>query len=290
MAATTLNPLAIPRSSAIADWLELATFVTGRRVMSPASGRGYLDQSGGPSDEDEVALAFATLHDRCNRGMALYPFRFTRLGIERRLDADPIIYQFLLLVAAVTDGTLSLDGRSNPATLLEKFTLHASLSLFGPSTKALRFGHPPEPDRPTDFADAVKWLATRLNARALPLSGATLRRSDGGVDVITWRDFQDGRQTGPVAAIQVTYEGNLRGKSLEIAGNELDRWMAISPPIPVLAAPIDGMDDLDLFDDLSGRVLFLDRWRLIHCVLQAAEEAAEEVRAWTTAFLADLSL
>jgi hypothetical protein len=281
MATPTLNPLSNPTSSAIADWLELVTFVADRRVMSPAKGREYLEQSGGPSDEDDVALAFGTLHERCRGSFALYPFRFSRLGLERIPDADPTVYQFLLLLASSMNGTVALADSSRASVLFERLASRAATTLFGPSSRAVRFGHPPEPERPAVFADAVRWLAAKLHARPLPLSGATLRRNDGGVDVVAWREFEDGRSGSPIAAVQVTYESDLRGKSLEIAGNELDRWMAIAKPVPVLAIPVDGMDDLDLFAELSARVLILDRWRLLRCLGGAEGPLVSELRSWT---------
>lgn len=284
-----MNPVLAPTSSAIADWLELATFVASRRVISPASGRRLLEQVGGASDEDEIALAFGELHDRCNRGITCYPFRFSRLGLERIPDVDPTSYQFLLIVQAISAGTIQPVGAS-PSLLFEKFVRHAVAGLFGDPSKAIRFGHPPEPERPPAFADAVRWLAGQLNVRPLPLSGATLRRNDGGIDVIVWLDHGDGRAGSPVAAVQATYQGDLRGKSLEIAGNELDRWMDMGKPVPILATPVDGMDDLDLFDELSSRVLVLDRWRLLRMVESKEQAVAADVADWTQAQLMELSL
>jgi len=258
--------------------------------MSPAKGREYLEQAGGPSDEDDVALAFGTLHERCRRGFALYPFRFSRLGLERIPEADPTVYQFLLLLASSMNGTVAFADSSGASVLFERLTQHAATTLFGPSSRAVRFGHPPEPGRPTAFADAVRWLAVKLHTRSLPLSGATLRRNDGGVDVVAWREFEDGRAGAPIAAIQVTFESDLRGKSLEIASNELDRWMAIAKPVAVLAVPVDGMDDLDLFAELSARVLTLDRWRLLQCLDGPEDVPLHGLRPWTEDVIAQLEV
>jgi hypothetical protein len=101
-----------------------------------------------------------------------------------------------------------------------------------------------------------------MNVRCLPLSGATFRRADGGVDVVAWRAYADGRP-GQTAVIQVTYESDLRAKSLEAAGNDLDRWVAVARPLPVLASPFDGGADPDLFLEVNQRVLVLDRWRIL---------------------------
>jgi hypothetical protein len=290
MAIPTLNPLSIPTSSAIADWLELVTFVAERRVMSPAKGREFLEESGSPGNEDDVALAFSTLHERCSRNLGLYPFTFSRLGLERACDVDPTVYQFLLLLASAMNGTVAFDDLATPSVLFERLARIATMTLFGPSSRAVRFGHPPEPERPTSFADAVRWLADKLHARPLPLSGATLRRNDGGVDVVAWREFEDGRSGTVVAAVQVTFESDLRGKSLEIAGNELDRWMAIARPVPVLAVPVDGTDDVDLFAELSARVLTLDRWRLLHCLEGLGGAPVDEWRPWTRTLMAQLEI
>lgn len=281
-----LNPLSDSASTVIADWLELVVLSSQRRRLSPGKAHDILTGSGSAVDEVDVALAFGTLNERCRRGLLGYPFRFTRLGLERA-EIDPTLYGFTVLIAAASHGSVSLPDAPVAARLFELLVRSATASLFGPNAGSVRFGHPPEPDRPVAFQDAVTWLARKLRTTALPLRGAALRRTDGGIDVVAWRDFGDGRSCAPVAAVQATVEGDLRGKSLEIAANELDRWIAIAKPVPVLASPFDGSSDPDLFDELSSRVLVLDRWRLVSTLGDTAEP---EVSAWASARLSELAV
>lgn len=258
---TVLNPPADSTSSLLADWFELVLLIGERRVISPAKGHELLTGMGAAVDEVDVALGFASLHERCSGGHALYPFRFSRLGLERdpNCRADP--YCLLLLLSAISSGSVSGDDGYG-AVHLERFVAAALRSFWGSHTIAIRFGHPPEPQRPAGFADAIRWLGEKMNARCLPLSGAAFRRADGGVDVVAWRSYPDGKP-GPSAVVQVTYESDLRPKSLEAAANDLDRWVAVARPLPVLASPFDGNSDPDLFLELNQRVLVLDRWRLL---------------------------
>jgi hypothetical protein len=286
----TLNPPSSARSAAIADWLELVTVLTDRRVMSPAKGMQFLDRFGGAADDQDVALSFAVLHERSLRGLAYYPFGFSRLGIERNRETDPTAYLFLLILAMATDGAVTLRDAAKGSVLFERLTRAAVETLFGPGAAAVRFGHPPEPERPGNFDDAVRWLAGKLNARPRALSGAAIRRADGGIDVVAWRAFGDERTNGPIAAVQVTFESDLRGKSLEIAGNELDRWIEIARPVPVLAVPVDGMDDPDLYVELSSRVVVLDRWRLLKSLEDAEYVPTSEICGWVGDQLAGLEV
>jgi hypothetical protein len=183
------------------------------------------------------------------------------MGLEPDAGKPQHPYKLLLLLAALSAGSVSGDDGSG-AVHLERLVVKAAGKFWGANTHAVRFGHPPEPERPSGFEDAVRWLANKMNARPLPLAGSAFRRADGGVDVVAWRTFADDGP-GPIAVFQVTYESDLRAKSLEAAGNDLDRWVAIARPMPVLACPMDRGGDPDLFVEVSQRVLVLDRWRLL---------------------------
>lgn len=283
---TVLNPPGEASSSVLADWFELILLMGDRRVISPAKGHEMLTSIGAAVDEVDVAFAFGSLHDRCNRKHQLYPFKFSRLGLEFDSERPLDPYRLLLLLSAIANGSVSGDdGRGS--LHLERLVTEAVSEFWGSQTAAVRFGHPPEPGRPTEFSDAVRWLGKKMNARALPLAGAAFRRADGGVDVVAWRSFSDGR-AGPVAVVQVTYEADLRAKSLEAAGNDLDRWLAVARPVPVLATPFDGYQDPDLFVEVNQRVLVLDRWRLLEYLDGVATTG--DSASWVDGSLASLTL
>ena len=71
----------------------------------------------------------------------------------------------------------------------------------------------------------------------------------------------------------------------------MSRWMDLAPPVAVLAVPFDGEDDPDLDADLP-RVLVLDRWRLLACLIEADVDETElaPFEAWTTTILASLQV
>jgi hypothetical protein len=287
MPQAVLSPLSDSNSSAVADWLELAVLTEGRRRLSPGRAREMMAGSGSAVDEVDVALAFGVLRERAARKTPFYPFKFSTLGLEADTTADMGDYAFFLLLAVTSEGSVQLPDLQRAAMLFERVVAQAAGQIFGANSASIRFGHPPEPGRPTEFLQAVQWLSSQMRARSLPLIGP-YRRNDGGLDVIAWLDFVDGRCVGPVAAIQVTLESDLRSKSLEIAGNDLSRWIAISPPVPMLAVPIDGLSDPDLFEELSTRVVVLDRWRLMSCL--HPNRVGEEARLWAQNRIQELQL
>jgi hypothetical protein len=286
VASATLNPPTDSFGTTIADWIEIAMLATGRRMVSPGKAAEILQSVGTIVDEADVALAFGVLKQRSDRGLSLYPFRFRHVGLIREDGADPTCYSFLVLLTAVADGTLSLEAVEEPAVMLERIVTVAAGGLFGPYGQAIRFGFPPEPGRPSIFADAVEWLARQLGARTIPLGGGALGGADGGVDVVSWRKFGS-EGAGPCFAIQVTYGRDLHTKALMIAATDLSRWMRIGPSASVLASPWDAGRSRDVLEELTTRVHVLDRWRileLIECADSTGHPNAQwldEVSVWT---------
>ena len=289
MATNLLSAIAAPTSTDLADWFELAAFVAERRRLSPGSARDLLEVFGGGADETDIALAFGELNTRAGRQLENYPFRFSRLGIELT-DVDVSPYLVLLLTAASSSGYLELADGTRASVALELLVTDALFGLMGPRSITIRFGVPTEPERPPNFGEAVEWLGVKMGARRLPLLGADHRRADGGIDVIGWIGHNDNFGPGPVVAAQVTYERDLRGKSLEIASGDFHRWYRLPQPVPVLASPVDGAADPDLMIELTGRVLVLDRWRLLRGLVLSQRLLADASREWATGVVAELEI
>lgn len=290
MARNVFSPLADSRSSFLADWLEVAALILGRRHLSPAKARELLASVGGDADATDVAMAFGELHRRCERSLAYYPFGFSRLGIERRPGTAHHAYGLLSLASAASTDFLELADPSALSIALERFVADAVVGLLGPKARAVRFGYPPEPERPASFREAHAWLGTTLGVRLLPLMGADLLRADGGIDVVGWRPHPDPLTPGPIAVVQVTWDRDLRGKSLEIAGSDFNRWYRLAPAIPVLATPADGQADPDLMVEISGRALVLDRWRLLQCFEESRRTLAHATGALVDSVLGELEI
>lgn len=273
-----LAPPGDMNSASLADWIELALLAEGRRFISPAKALTLLEQKGGVANETDVAFAFGVLHDRSDLGLSRYPFVFTRLGIERTVaEPSQSPYVFLLLLANFASHIVPIDSNSMEAgaPILERLVTAALPGIFGPRVSAIRFGWPPEAGRPGAFDEAIRWLARHLGARTLELRGTAGGRADGGIDVVAWWDHGDQRAAGPIGVVQVTYEQDLRRKSIEIAAADLDRWIEIPPPVPILATPFDLTSDPDLFSELSTRAVIVDRWRILRGLDTTAPDGSE---------------
>jgi hypothetical protein len=247
-----------------------------------------LEVLGGGADDTDIAFAFAELHRRAERMIGPYPFAFTRLGIELK-DVDPAPYALLLLTSGLARDFVEVAEPDAASIALERFVASSISALLGPQGRVIRFGYPPEGARPAQFRDAVQWLGVQMGARTMPLIGADLRRADGGIDVVGWVAHSDRFGPGPVLAVQVTFDQDLRSKSLEIAGSDFNRWYRLAAPVAVLASPLDGASDPDLMLELMGRVVLLDRWRLL-AAFQSPPAFPAVSAEWVSTVISDMEI
>ncbi len=231
--------------------LDRALILSGhRRFISARKAADIIAGTGGLGDETDVALAFGVLHARSESGIALYPFKFSRLGIE--VDHEVVRGPYAtLLIVGVLIWAIAFEALGKCRTRTRAIRRPCRSWTVWEIDEVSEIWSPARGCASPCLAEAITWLAGQLRVPSYPLRGGSLNRADGGIDVVAWRDFGDLRPPAPVAAVQVTYEGDLRGKSLEIAANDMSRWMDLAPPVAVLAVPFDGEDDPDLYADLA---------------------------------------
>src|SRR5439155_17165751 len=121
------------------------------------------------------------------------------------------------------------------ALLLERATCSALEGLLGPGTRALRFGWPSDSGRPQDFSSAIRWLAEAMHI-GLSAGYRPPRRKDGGVDVVAWRPFKDGRPGFPIVLAQCTIESDVLAKSRDIDIRQWATWLALDASILIALA------------------------------------------------------
>jgi hypothetical protein len=181
-----------------------------------------------------------------------------------------------------------LDIKS-AAEQLERVTEAATRSLFGTGTSSLRFGWPSEIGRPSNFPDAIRWLADRMGVPC----GNSYRppfRKDGGVDVVAWRPFPDGRSGFPVLLAQCTLELDYMAKAADVDVRVWSGWLSLdADPTTALAVP-SVVGSGEEWNALAARTVVLDRPRLVSLLgpdqLGAAELAG--VQRWTRERLEEL--
>lgn len=255
------SPSAVGRES-VADWIESTVLARGSRQM------GWDEVDRIAEEELHVSPALVGLAGRVMRlrsshlGKA-YPFVVDDLAIRCRSESTTQPYAALLHLAPGSPcrQLLFRDPTDVMERIFEEIASLAAAQLWGSAGRALRFGWPSDIGRPQAFGDAVAWLAQQMNLTP----GAGYRppkRKDGGVDVVAWRPFPDGRPGFPILLVQCTLQAELESKSADIDTRVWASWLKMDvDPTTALATP-STIGAGPLWDQLTLRGLVLDRIRL----------------------------
>ena len=247
-------------SEAVADAieLELLTGEANARPMSWVRGSSVASRDARSTDVD---LAVSTLHRRAQLLGLKYPIEVTSAGLKRRPGARSA-YEAMLLV---TTGSLSLTfpvaHLTSAAEMFEHIVTNATRVLLGDGARAIRFGYPGDPGRPPEFPQAIPWLVKQMKLKG----GTAYRdpaRKDGGVDVVAWRPFPDGRPGFPIQLIQVTLERNFSHKAGDINARLWSLLLGLDvDPTSVLAIPRTLPED-KRWAEVATRAILLERLRI----------------------------
>lgn len=244
-----------------------------KRAANPASILEELGRAGSSLAEQDVSHAFNSMSRRQRLCGAGYPFNVMTVGV-RRTSATPTAYDALLLMSR-DDGPFRTNNASlhAAAKTFEHVSQAAMAGLLGPTSDSVRFGYPSDEGRPPLFPDAIRWLADRMGI-SLGQSYRPPRRQDGGVDVVAWRSFGDGRRGFPVVLVQCTLQRDYVAKSRDIDLRTWSGWLAFdSDPLCALALPFTVARD-ETWNEMAANVIVLDRLRLSHLLSQAGTDAA----------------
>lgn len=203
-------------------------------------------------------------------------------GLAATEDAVDAPWTTMLLMSSTSPVRLTLD-LGTAAAHFEQITATASRSLYGPGTQSIRFAWPSDVGRPPEFPDAVRWLAQRM---AVPIGSAYRPpyAKDGGVDVVAWRPFPDGRSGFPVSLIQCTLERDYAHKARDVDVRVWAGWLRLDvDPSTALAVP-EVVAAGAAWSALAARTVILDRLRIAALIGGSADEPSlEPARAWTRA-------
>jgi hypothetical protein len=210
----------------------------------------------------DINLAVQTISRRAQLLGDRYPIEVTNAGLKLRSSSAPGVYEALLLM---TTGNPSAPFPTSQlalsAELFEYIVTHAARTLLGAGSQAIRFGHPGEPGRPPEFPLAVPWLVKKMKLKG----GTAYRdpaRKDGGVDVVAWRPFPDGRPGFPIQLIQVTLEKNFSHKAGDINTRLWSLLLGLDvDPTGVLAIPRTIPED-KRWAEVATRAILLERVRI----------------------------
>jgi hypothetical protein len=210
-----------------------------------------------------------------------YPFELGPVAVKRAaaVDATSPYVAMLLLSSATSPFRATTEGLAQAATVFERLVACATARLLGDGAESIRFGWPSDEGRPQDFPAAVVWLAARIGMQ-IGSSYRPPRRQDGGVDVVSWRKFPDGRPGFPILLTQATLERDVVMKSCDI---DLRVWAGYLrfdiDPTTALAVPhVVPMGEA--WKETASRTILLDRARIAW--LLKSDSAPEPVSAWTS--------
>lgn len=156
--------------------------------------------------------------------------------------------------------------------LFERIAEAGLARLWGSAGRAVRFGWPSDVGRPPEFPRAIEWLARTLGVPP----GAGYRppiRKDGGVDVVAWRPFADGRSGFPVVLAQCTLQAELVAKAADVEPRVWANWLCMDvDPVTALVVP-QTIGDERLWAQLAIRGMVIERLRLAGLVEPDVEVA-----------------
>ncbi|MEX2375391.1 MAG: hypothetical protein WD942_07360 [Dehalococcoidia bacterium] len=247
----------------IADWIEQTLLARGT-VQIGMDGLFEYARAEIGQDEAVVSLAVVVMERRAQILGPGYPFQVFPWAVRAMPVARLAPYSLLLLMTPQTPARRLLNAPLDPlAVAFERIVAEAMRRLLGPSSKALRFGWPGEPGRPPEFYGAIEWLTGEMGI-ASGKAYRPPRRKDGGVDVVAWRPFPDGRSGFPVMLVQCTLQHDITPKSADIDVRDWAGWLTLdADPATVLAVP-GTIPAGEVWNEISLRSLIFERLRLSH--------------------------
>ncbi len=292
--------------ASLADWGEAIMFLEDRELLSRAELRDRLsdatlgeaeiiddtdtfDEPGRSEELDTwVDFLLAEVDTRSQLSPTAYPFSTTPEGIARRQRHEPDVYEFLLWLSISQPYRASReragDSRfGDTEHLFNTVVKQALIGYLGPGTQAIEFAANSIDGRPTNFSDAIDWLAEKLQ---LP-RGSALRfpeSKDGGVDIVAWHAFGDGRiGSFLVVLCQCTVGYDWTPKARDINPDLWRDWIMFGRnPLTALAIPFLVPGEFHKWEEIRRRAdIILNRYRLsVVMATGHAQPQADSIAAW----------
>lgn len=279
--------LVVVGREAFADWLETTLLVRGVAPLG-MDAVYQLAKEELQCSEAQVNLGVSAMWSRSKLLGERYPFHVMDVALRARPAAKVSPYAALVLLTPESPCRQLLHPAPTPemARLFERVTEVAVAALWGEQGRSLRFGWPSDVGRPPEFPQAVEWLAGRMGI-AVGAGYRPPRRKDGGVDVVGWRPFPDGRSGFPVLLVQCTLQADVLSKANDVDARLWSSWLLMDEePATALAVPGTLPASGTTWGLLALRGLVLERLRLASLVPRDAE--LEDVREWVAGALVEL--
>ena len=232
--------------------------------------------------ELQLDLLLSEVDRRRKRAEAAYPFACTEIGVSRIRTIEAAPYEFLLWLA-VSPIYRQQDRYAEIDELFDNLVRQALRVYMGPNSTGVRFGSPASGGRPAGFPAAVKWLASLLRLQ----TGAAVprpKRRDGGVDVVVWHPFRDGRTGFVVILCQCTVAHDWTPKAKDIVPGIWNGWIDFGrDPLTAIAVPFSIPQAFNQWDELRRTVnIILDRMRIVELIESNALDDLAAIQTWNS--------
>jgi len=264
----------------LTDWIEATMLVENRTHMPRARLRKYVASVASEEADlavDTIMKEVARRRRCCPTG---YPFAHDESGIRYATAAQAMPYVFML---AVSTSRPYRDKRRYAETdaLFDDMVLAALQQYAGAGSVGRRFAARASGGRPPNFRDAITWLSREMR---LPQGRGSARPTagDGGLDVVVWRPFRDGRSGFLAILAQCTVQVDWFGKARDLARDVWRGWIDFGmDPHLVLAVPFVIPTSYPKWDELRRTVhTVLDRLRLCELLESATSASHSELGKW----------
>jgi len=264
MPANIAVPADVSNPIILADWLEILALTSDDGNASHGDLQRTLNTLS-VNDLDEICTeCMGELNRRVSATRDKYPFTFSGTLLKTKGDwRDYIPYVFCLLLSHCDDETKKIVGLKHEV-LFEELSCLAARNFLG--GEVLRFGTPRK-ELPSGFREALAVVCGKVNEWT-PTTNNTLRRQDGGLDLIAWKHFPD-EQIGKLILFGHCASGdNWDRKVNELQPHDFcSLWLGgdKSPIIKTFFIP--RRLDLDMFNfHAVSAKLFFDRCRIAYWV------------------------
>ena len=289
--------------SELADWIEASCFLLQERVSKSDIVDVLVEEQ--ICDDDDQDLA----HQIADIGFEEVAKRLRLLGsvnaVERKRDhflpmidiEDEPLYAFFLTLSIsriYPDWARDYSDYSYQGDLFERVVECLCPGIL-PGWTTYRAGWSPE--NTVSIGTIVDELCPRLNTRGHPNLAHWVPNAakDGGLDLVCYRNFDDGKEALPTFLIQCASGANWRTKVATPSGNAWKTYLdSAVVPSTAIAAPFVITDEELRFAGLEGQVIVFDRARLLQGVVASNEnltdDLLDEIFNFVTAYLHHLPL
>jgi hypothetical protein len=234
----------------------------------------------------QLELALSVMRRRSELLGSEYPFEMHEWAVRAVPAGSESAYAALVLLTpgGAARQLVHPAPTTEMAVVFERITEGSVARLWGSGGRAIRFGWPSDVGRPPEFPEAVPWLAEKLGLQA-GLGYRPPRRKDGGVDVVGWRPFPDGRSGFPIVLVQCTLQSDILAKSRDVDARLWASWLVMDDePATALAVP-QTIPAGVLWDELALNGAVFERIRLTGLLAGASSPGLEE---WVDSTLTSL--